>query len=137
MKKQTGIWIDTTKAIIVTLDGGKEKITEIESDIENHIYHEKEGNKGTFSGSHHGSNETKYDERKKNHINHYLKDVLSHVKESDELYVFGPADTKIKLEQKIYDEKSMDARKLKSVEKADSMTSNQIVAKVKHFYNYK
>jgi len=44
MKKQTGIWIDTSRAIIVTLDGGKEKITELESDIENRIYHEKEGN---------------------------------------------------------------------------------------------
>jgi len=34
MKKQTGIWIDTSKAIIVTFTDGKEHITEIESDIE-------------------------------------------------------------------------------------------------------
>ncbi|RTY95289.1 hypothetical protein [Flavobacterium sp. GT3R68] len=134
MKKQTGIWIDTSKALIVTLEGGKEKITEIESDIENHIYHEKEGSKGTFSGSHHGSSEHTFDERKKNQMNVYLKDVIAHVKESDELYVFGPAETKTKLEHKIYDEKSFDAGKLKSVQTASSMTPNQIVAKVKQFY---
>ena len=135
MKKQTGVWIDTSKAIIVTLDGGKEKITEIESDVENQIYYEKEGNKGTFSGSHHGNNETKFEERKKNQINTFLKDVMSNVISSDELYVFGPAEIKTKLAQKLHDEKSFDENKLKSVETADSMTSNQIISKVKKFYN--
>ena len=54
----------------------------------------------------------------------------------DELYIFGPAETKTKLEKKIQEEKSTMAGKLKSVETADNnMTSNQIVAKVKKFYN--
>jgi hypothetical protein len=56
---------------------------------------------------------------------------------SDELYIFGPADTKTKLEKKINAEKSTIASKPKSIETADSMTSNQIVAKVKQFYNQK
>ena len=136
MKKKTGIWIDHKKAVIVSLNGEKEKITEIESTIENAVYHEKEGHKGTFSGSHHGNNETKFDERKKNHLNDFLKEVIAEVKETDELYVFGPAETKTKLEQKIYAEKTFDSSKLKSVETANSnMTSNQIVAMVKKFYN--
>ena len=136
MKKQTGIWIDTSRAVIVTLNDGKEKITEIESDVENRIYHDKEGEKGTFSGTHHGSNETTFEERKKHQMNHYIKDVISHVKESDELYVFGPSEAKTRLEQKLNDEKSFDGSKLKAVETADSMTSNQIVAKVKEFFNH-
>ena len=48
MKKQAGIWIDSTKAIIVTLDAGKEYITEIQSELENRVYHDKEGDKGSF-----------------------------------------------------------------------------------------
>ena len=48
MKRQTGIWIDSSKAIIVALDGNTEKITEIDSEVENSVYHNKEGNKGTF-----------------------------------------------------------------------------------------
>jgi hypothetical protein len=135
MKRQTGIWIDSSKAIIVTLDGGKEKISEIESDLENKMYHEKEGNKGTFSGSHHSNTENKFEERRKNETNHFLKNVLSHVKLTDELYIFGPAEAKIKLEQKINTDKSFDISKLKMVETADSMTTNQIVAKVKKFYH--
>ena len=135
MKKQTGIWIDTSKAIIVTFTDGKEHITEIESDIENRIYHDKESDKGTFMGSHHISSERTFDERKEHQYDHFLNDVLSRITESDELYVFGPSETKIKLKQKIDDGKIIADNKLKSVETADSMTLNQVVAKVKKFYN--
>ena len=136
MKKQTGIWIDSSKAIIVTLDGEKQKISEIESNLENKIYHEKEGSKGTFNGSHHGSDENKFDEKRKNETNQFLKNILSNIKLVDELYIFGPAETKIKLEQKINTDKSFDSSKLKLVETAESnLTTNQIVAKVKKFYH--
>lgn len=136
MEKQVGIWIDSKKAIIVTLDGQKEeKITEIDSEVENGVYHNKEGNKGTFSGSHHGDNETKFDNRKKEQMDYYLDAVISYVKKADYLYIFGPAETKTKLEQKIRDEKSLGKTNLKAVETSDSMTLNEIVAKVKDFYN--
>jgi hypothetical protein len=52
-------------------------------------------------------------------------------------FTFWPAETKTKLEQKINAEKSAIASKLKSVETSDSMTSNQIIAKVKKFYDQK
>ena len=136
MEKQVGIWIDSKKAIIVTLEGQKEeKITEIDSEIENSVHHNKEGDKGTFSGSHHGDSETKFDNRKKQQTDYFLKSVLFYVKGSDYLYIFGPADTKIKLEQKIRDDKSLEKIHLKAVETTDSMTLNEIVAHVKDFYN--
>lgn len=136
MEKQVGIWIDSKKAIIVTLDGQKEeKITEIDSEVENGVYHNKEGNKGTFSGSHHGDSETKFDNRKKEQMDYYLDAVISYVKKADYLYIFGPAETKTKLEQKIRDEKSLGKTNLKAVETSDSMTLNEIVAQVKDFYN--
>ncbi|MFV8377725.1 hypothetical protein [Flavobacterium sp. LB3R33] len=133
MKRQTGIWIDSSKAIIVALNGDTEKITEIDSEVENSVYHNKEGNKGTFSGGHHGNSESKFENRKKEQLDFFIKEVLSYVKGADELFVFGPAETKIRLEQKIQDEK-MFSNKLKAVETADKMTLNEIVAKVKKFY---
>ena len=134
MKRQTGIWIDSSKAIIVALNGDTEKITEIDSEVENSVYHNKEGNKGTFSGGHHGNSESKFENRKKEQLDFFIKEVLSYVKGADELFVFGPAETKIRLEQKIQDEK-MFSNKLKAVETADKMTLNQIVEKVRRFYN--
>jgi len=136
MEKQVGIWIDSKKAIIVTLDGQKEeKITEIDSEVENSVHHNKEGNKGTFSGSHHGDNETKFENRKKEELNYYLKSVISHINKPNYLYIFGPGETKTKLEQKIGDDKSLGKTNLKAVETSDNMTLNEIVAKVRDFYN--
>ena len=136
MEKQVGIWIDSKKAIIVTLNGKKEeRITEIDSEIENTVYHNKEGNKGTFSGSHHSDSETKFDNRKKEELNYYLKSVMSNIKGSDYLYIFGPGETKTNLEQKIRDEKWLGKTNLKAVETSDNITVNEIVAQVKDFYN--
>ena len=136
MEKQVGIWIDTKKAIIVTLEGHKEeKITEIDSEVENRIYHNQESKKGTFTGSRQSDSETKFDNRKKEQIDYYLEAVINQIKKSDYLYIFGPAGTKLKLEQKIRDEKSLSKIKLKAVETADKMTLNEIVAQVKDFYN--
>ena len=137
MKKQTGIWIDSTKAIIVSLEGSKEAVTEVLSELENRVYHDKEGDKGSFFAGQHIDSQKSFDERKKHQINSYLKDVISSVSNVDELYIFGPAETKTKLEKKINAEKSTISSKPKSIETADSMTSNQIVAKVKQFYSQK
>jgi hypothetical protein len=134
MKKQTGIWIDSSEAIIVTFNDGQEEITEIKSDLENKVYHDKEGDKGSFYGNQHINNEKTFEARKNHQLDEFINGVLSHVKETDELYVFGPAETKIKLRQKIEDSKSQPKFKLRSVEPSDSMTRNQIVAKVKSFY---
>jgi hypothetical protein len=135
MKTQTGIWIDSSKAIIVTLNGSKEKITEIDSEIENNVYHNKEGNKGTFSGTHHSDSETKFKNRKNEQIDYFIEAVLSNVKKADELYVFGPAETKTKLEQKIQHQNIINPSILRAVETSDKMTLNEIVAQVKDFYN--
>ena len=59
----------------------------------------------------------------------------SYVKKSDELIIFGPAQTKTKLEQKLMSGHLIEPGKLKSVETADKMTLNQIVEKVRRFYN--
>ena len=100
MKKQAGIWIDSTKAIIVTLDAGKEYITEIQSELENRVYHDKEGDKGSFFGNQHMDSQKTFDERRKHQTNAYLKDVISKVNEADELYIFGQAETKTKQKKK-------------------------------------
>ena len=133
-KKQTGVWIDSSQAIIITLFDGKENITEIKSGIENKVYHDDEGHKGTFSGSRHGFNEQKFNESSKNQLNSFLNNVLSQVKESDELFIFGPAETKTKLQDIIYHQKLIDIHKLKSVQTASKMSPNQILANVKNFY---
>ena len=64
-----------------------------------------------------------------------MDSVIDYVKKSDELYVFGPAGAKTELKRRIQDEKIITPDKLKGVTTADKMTVNQIVAKVRDFYN--
>jgi NurA-like 5'-3' nuclease len=134
MKKQTGIWIDSSKAVIVTLENGKEMMSEIASDLENSVY-DTDGEKGSFFGNQHVNSEKTFDERKKNHMKSYLTEIMEFVHQSDELYIFGPAEAKTKLEQRINAENATIASKLKAVETSDSMTNNQIIAQVKKFYS--
>jgi hypothetical protein len=134
MKRQTGIWIDSSKAIIVCLDGKKESITEIDSDIENKTHHHREGNKGTFSGNHHSTSETQFENRIHEQTKHYMDAVIDYVKKSDELYVFGPAGAKTQLKKRIQEEHLITPDKLKGIDTSDKMTVNQIVAKVRDFY---
>lgn len=134
MKTQTGIWIDGSKAIIVDLREGKEHVSQIEAEIENRIHHFDEGQKGSFMGGAHINHEKTFDERKKHQIDDYLKDVMNKVSQSDEIYIFGPGEIKSVL-NKHFQENHLLAPKVKSVDTADSMTDNQIIAKVVDFYS--
>lgn len=136
MKKQSGIWVDSKKAILVTFDDQKEKVETIESSIENRIYHDKEGDKGSFSGSQHISNEKKFEEREKHQTEHYLKEIIGKIPEAGDLYLFGPSMIKIKLQKEIENNK-LSKINLTSVEACEHLSNNQIVAKVKEHFNIK
>jgi hypothetical protein len=133
MKKQVGIWIDGKEAIIINLGDEANNTLKIESDLENRIYHDKEGDKGSFMGSRHIDNETKFNERRENEMNHFLKEVMAAISDADEVFVFGPAETKLKLKHEMESNKAMQ-KKVTCFEAAERMTANQIVAKVKEHY---
>lgn len=134
MKNQTGIWVDSKKAVIVTLQNGEEKTDIIESNLENRIYHEKEGDKGTFNGVHHSNNEKKFEERRKHQMNDFLKQITTHISNADEIYIFGPAETKIKLKTEIESDNNL-IEKLTKVEASEQITTNQIIAKTKKYFS--
>lgn len=135
MKKQTGIWIDSSKAVFITFAEGRELITELKADIENKVYHQHEGDSGAFMGTRHINNEKKFDERIKQQTERFLKMVIDEMEGIDEVYVFGPAEMKTKLKKKMEGGDMTLLSKLKAVETADNMTTNQMVAKAKKYYN--
>jgi stalled ribosome rescue protein Dom34 len=133
MKKQTGIWLDKEKAIIITLDDGKHTITTIISDI---VTKERfDGEKKIFGrfGSQFLNKEKKNERRLKSQTLSYLKNIMSKILDVDEIVLFGPANLKNELEKLIMKDNVMSS-KLKAVEPADIMTENQMVAWVKKFF---
>ena len=133
MNCKTGIWIDGSKAIIVKLNNSTESVVELKSNIETAVHHENDIDKAVFMGKKHITQEKKFEERKKHQTTEFLKNVLETSKNSVELFVFGPSNLKTQLKDFILKDKLL-AGKLKAVEKADSMTLEQIIAHVKAFF---
>jgi hypothetical protein len=132
-KKQTGIWIDSSKAIIITLSGAEPLVQEVDADIENSVYHHHEGDKGSFMGERHLNNDRKFEERKHQQIKKYLQEIIELIGTSDEIFVFGPAQMKFELKT-LLEESKLLKNKLLAVETVDKMTVNQVKAKMMDFF---
>ena len=133
MKKQTGIWLDKEKAVIIILTEGNHAIKHIDSDVEGRERFPGEGkNFGRF-GSQFLSMENKKKNRTKKQLTAYLKRIVTEIKNADEIVLFGPAGMKTELEKIIKEDHQL-KEKLVGVKTADSMTENQLVAWVKEYF---
>ncbi|MEO6901862.1 MAG: hypothetical protein ABI315_01760 [Bacteroidia bacterium] len=132
-KKQAGIWIDSKKAIVVTLDQNDKQITVIPSNIEDKTHYENEGDKGSFMGQQHVSNERTFDERKKNQLHTFLQEVVASLKDVAGIYICGPAEVKVHLRKEVEANKNLE-KVFRGIDSCEQMTENQLVAKVKKFY---
>ena len=131
---RTGIWLDKLKAHIVTLHDGKVSFNTILSNVETFHIHGGSGSR-LKGGPQDVIQDIKYLEREKHQLKKYFKNIISDVKHTDAIVLFGPAETGEKLYKELT-EKHKDLRtKVKAVVKTDSMTKNQIKAWVKEYYN--
>ncbi|WP_299336448.1 hypothetical protein [uncultured Psychroserpens sp.] len=131
--KNTGIWIDKEKAHIVFIKDEKETLKTISSNIEHYRPH---GGSGTrFKGGPQDVvQDSKYSEREKHQLKNYFKNIAAEIKDADRLVIFGPAGTNEKLYNELRDSYKALSAKVKGVKKADSMTNNQVIAWVRHFF---
>jgi hypothetical protein len=131
--RKAGIWLDQKEALIITQFNNSITKELIISEIETRerIPGEKKIY-GRFGDQY--LNDEKSKENKINDLtNRYLNNILDQLKKVDEVLLFGPAQTKIKLEKLILNDKSLSS-KLKSVQTANNMTENQKVAFVKKYF---
>ena len=131
--KNTGIWLDKDKALIVTIENNKETFTTIASNIEHFHAH---GGSGTRlkGGPQDVVQDSKYLEREKHQLKQYFKDIAIEIKDADALVIFGPAGTNEKLNKELNQNYNSLSTKVKAVTKADSMTENQVKAWVRDFF---
>jgi len=131
--KKTGIWLDKDKALIVTLENGKETLNTVISNVEHYRPH---GGSGTrFKGGPQDVvQDSKYLDREKQQLKQYYKSLASKIKDTDALVIFGPADTNEKFSKELHKNHKPLSTKIKGVKKADSMTENQVKAWVRDFF---
>ncbi len=128
--------MDKEKAHIVVLTNGAEKMHTFYSNVE--TYHPKGGSRSkTKWAPQDVVQDSKYLEREKHQFREYFHTLADMVKHTDELALFGPADTAEKFRAELVKNHRLLAGKVKTVTKADSMTDNQIKALVRDFYKVK
>lgn len=134
--KNIGIWIDKEKAHVISLENNKEDFITLESEIENYHPGGGSGSKGTRNrwGPQDVVQDSKYLEREKHQLKNYFKKVAEEISDADAIVIFGPSDTNLKLKQTLSANYKQLAKKVMAVEKADSMTNNQLKAFVKNYF---
>ncbi|MBC3846651.1 hypothetical protein H8K90_09690 [Winogradskyella echinorum] len=134
--KQTGIWLDKDKALIVTLENEQEKFETVTSNLDHFRIH---GGSGTRlkGGPQDVVQDSKYLEREKHQMKSYFHNIIPKIENSDALVIFGPAETNERFAKELHENYNALSTKLKAVEKADSMTDNQVKAWVRDFFKSK
>ena len=97
MKKQTGIWLDTKEATLIELtDQQTPQIHHIRSSVS--TAHAKGGSRSASPwGPTSVISESKILEKRKHQKAGYFEKIMAAVKDSDEVFIFGPAQAKDKL----------------------------------------
>ena len=132
--KQVGIWLDKKTAYIVTLKGEEAGLETIDSELE--FYNVRGGSRSkTRWGPQQVVQDSRYLEREKHQLKKYFQSILEKVKDADKIVLFGPGQTAEKLYKEIAENYTEMTGRILKVEKANSMTDNQIIAWVRSFYD--
>jgi hypothetical protein len=131
--KNIGIWIDSREATIIELGPTETNTKTLHSNLTRRPRFGGETSlkpKGRISSA----TDYKYSPQAhyENEMVKFLKEVTNEIKEADNLFIFGPAETKIKLESTV---KSTNKNAhILSVEPCDKITESQKIQRVKEFF---
>lgn len=131
--RKVGIWIDQKEAHIITLSEDVINSKTIYSEVETRIRNEGEKKQFGRFGDQYLANEKGVKNRIQEYTQRYLQSILKELKNADSIMLFGPAQTKGKLEKVILNDPDV-ALKLEDVKVSKKMTHNQKIAYVKDYY---
>jgi len=131
--KQTGVWLDKERAIIVTLYKGETSVNTLLSKMEHFRIH---GGSGTRlkGGPQDVVQDSKYLEREKHQLKKYFNNIASEIKDTDAIVLFGPAEIKDKFNKELSTSYKDLSTKVKGIVKMDKMTKRQLKAWVEAFF---
>ena len=131
--KRSGIWIDQREANIITFDETTLSNKTIYSDVESRIRIEGEGKKFGRFGDQYTNDEKGKQNRNEQLLQRFLSSVAKQLNHADEIIIFGPAQTKNKLEKLIGESPDLQ-KKLINTLVSENMTHNQKVAFVRDYF---
>jgi hypothetical protein len=129
MKKEVGLWIDHSKTVMVTIKDETEVVREVRSNMEKNLRFKSGKDAKTPNTSTRSTAEDMRDRRFGNHLGNYYEGVVSLIRDADSIWIFGPGEAKVELENCLKRDDLGD--RIVGVETVDRMTDNQIAAKVR------
>jgi hypothetical protein len=132
-KTLLGIWIDHKEAIVVSLVNGESHVKHLDSNADSNVRGKGGYKSGGTAVAQSVSNEQRIEERRRHQLNDYYQMIIKSAAEADRIYIFGPGSAKNEL-QKVFIETNNLHKRIEAVETSDSMTENQVVAKVRSFF---
>lgn len=131
--KNIGIWIDSKEATIIEIGPNDTSTKTLHSNLTRRPRFGGETSlkpKGRISSAsdYRHSPQAHYE----NEMAKFLKEVTKEIEGADNLYIFGPAETRIKLESTV---KSINKKAhVLGVEPCDKLTESQKIKRVKEFF---
>lgn len=132
MKKFVGIWIDQKKAIIASIQGEREDIKIIRSNLEGRNRTHAGQKSSTPFGPQEGYSEQKEENRRNRILHRYFNDILACIEDADHIFIFGPAEARIHLGSAIKKHDQL-ARKILINEPSGEMSERQIMGKTRDY----
>ena len=123
MSKKVGLWINRNKAVIVSIANNTEARRIITSDMEHYVLYSD-----VVPGD--GSPENIRDRRFWNHLGEYYEKIVDHIRDANEIQIFGPEVAKYELQKHLEDDGL--ATLIVSMEEVEKMTDLEIATKVQH-----
>lgn len=136
MKKNIGVWLDTEKAYIISIEDSGTRVDKIESEIETRMRFEGETKAYSRMGNQFINPATKITHKRRHQLKHYFENITGRLKDAEEIYLFGPAETKVHLAKHISKEAMLKDR-IRKVESEDHLTEKQMIACVKKEFDKK
>lgn len=122
-----GVWLDRRRACLVVLHGSEETVATLDSGVEER----------TRSGGRpppEPGKEKRTRNRRRQQLARYFAQLIRALRDADAIYLLGPGETKRGLEQELRQRPEL-AQRLLAVETAGSMTSRQLVDRVRRAYD--
>lgn len=129
--KKVGIWIDHRKAVIATIDAGRESRQVIEGDIDRHPGPPGSRRTSTPYGPQAANQDKQREEKERHHAVNFYKEVIKAIGKPDQLLVMGPAEAKREFAELVEQNSEMRGVIMK-LEPADKMTEPQVAAKLRN-----
>jgi len=127
-----GLWIDRTRAVIVSIAGKKESTVILESNVNKHFRSPAGKNDRNPNGRRDAAPDDIKERGFEEHLSVFYKKVISLVRGAGSILIFGPGESKGELEKCML--KSGLSGRIARVEAAGKMTDPQIAAKTRKYF---